>query len=65
VYLEQKFYSHNKLCAQAIVRTRFLKKTGGSVSHQELEELLDDVGNTHQIPQWVLQWSENSKPPVA
>ncbi len=64
VYLEQKFYSRNTLCAHAIVRTRFLKKTGSSVTHHELEDLLEDVGHSHQIPKWVLQWSENSKPPA-
>lgn len=64
VYLEQKFYSEGKLHAHAIVRTRFLKKSGGSVTHTELEELLDEVAEQHTIPAWIIEWSKNSKPPV-
>jgi acyl-CoA thioesterase FadM len=61
-FIEQNFVRQGKVMAQAVVRTRFLKKTGGSVDHEELERLFNDIPGEHQIPQWLREWSANSKP---
>jgi acyl-CoA thioesterase FadM len=61
-FIEQKFVRRGRVCARAVVRTRFLKRSGGSVDHDELEKLFHDAPGEHQIPQWLRDWSENSKP---
>jgi acyl-CoA thioesterase FadM len=61
-FIEQKFVRRGKVMAQAVVRTRFLKRTGGSVDHDELERIFNDVPGGHQIPPWLHEWSANSKP---
>lgn len=40
-YLQQKFFAHKELYAQALVKARFLKKAGGTVDTAELFELLE------------------------
>lgn len=39
VYLVQKYISKGKTCASAIVKARFLRKSGGKVSPEELWEI--------------------------
>jgi len=61
-FVEQTFVREGKVCAQAVVRTRFLKRSGGSVDHAELEQVFEEVPGEHQIPQWLRDWSASSKP---
>ena len=49
--------------AQAIVRSRFLKRSGGSVTHDELEEVAGPLADHAAIPDWVLAWSAASRIP--
>lgn len=61
-YLEQRFMSEGKLCARAIVRARFLKRSGGSVDHHEFEEVFGEVPGDENIPAWILEWAQHARP---
>lgn len=60
IYLEQRFVRGEVLCAGAIVRARFLRKSGGSVSHDELEAALGGFPAELEVPAWVLAWNTGS-----
>lgn len=61
-YIEQRFVSKGKVYALAIMRSRFLKKSGGSVEHDELEEIFQEIPGEHQIPDWIKEWASHSRP---
>lgn len=61
-FIEQRFMQADKLVARAIVRTRFLKKSGGSVSHDELATVFGDLSQGPGIPEWVVEWAEHARP---
>ena len=62
-YIEQTFVVGMTVHAQAIVRSRFLKRSGGSVTHDELEEVAGPLADHAAIPDWVLAWSAASRIP--
>lgn len=55
VYLEQRFVVGGEIYAQAFIRGRFLKRTGGTVSPAELQ---DAIGVRYQgaLPEWIERW---------
>ncbi|MGO1319598.1 MAG: acyl-CoA thioesterase [Galactobacter sp.] len=63
VFMEQSFCVGDEVYAHAIVKARFLKRSGGGVS---AEELLAEAGpnpDGREVPAWVHAWSDASKPP--
>jgi YbgC/YbaW family acyl-CoA thioester hydrolase len=56
-YLEQTFCVGDVVYARAFVRTRFLKKSGGSVEHDELEKVVGGFPADLQVPEWLLEWT--------
>ncbi|MDO5661774.1 MAG: acyl-CoA thioesterase [Brachybacterium sp.] len=61
VYMEQTFVSRGEVAAHAVVRARFLKKAGGSVTSAELLELTGPVpADRTALPAWVVTWSEEA-----
>ncbi len=62
-YIEQTFVVGMTVHAQAIVRSRFLKRSGGSVTHDELEQVAGPLADHAAIPDWVLAWSAASRIP--
>lgn len=60
-YVEQTFKVGDVVYAHAIVRARFLKKSGGSVEHDELEGVLGSDLFARTVPAWIGEWTENSK----
>jgi acyl-CoA thioesterase FadM len=56
-YIEQSFCVGSTVYAQAFVRTRFLKKSGGSVEHDELEKLAGGFPESLRVPEWLQQWT--------
>jgi YbgC/YbaW family acyl-CoA thioester hydrolase len=57
VYLEQTFVRRGQVVARAVVQARFLRRTGGTVSP---DELLDAVGGAPDglvLPEWVHDWA--------
>lgn len=55
--LEQKFMRKKTCIAEAIVRARFLKKTGGSVSPEEILHLINYQKSSPHLPAWVKDWN--------
>ena len=63
-YVEQRFVRDGEICARAIVKARFLKKSGGSVPIPELAELFGLDPDDHLVPDWLARWSaDTSLPP--
>jgi hypothetical protein len=51
-----------ELVAEAIVRARFLRRSGGTVSSRELLDLVGRTEPSPALPVWVEAWNhENSR----
>lgn len=64
VYVEQRAVVNGEIYAQAYIRGRFLKRTGGTVS---VAELLDAVGvapDDSTMPEWLAQWGADAALPA-
>ena len=57
VFLEQGFNRGGDQVALGVVRTRFLKRGGGSVSTNELLAWIGVTEPSPELPEWVAQWS--------
>ena len=57
VLLEQNFVCKDKVVTSAIIRGRFLKKSGGGVKTEKLLELMGLDIESPDLPQWVEDWS--------
>lgn len=62
VFMEQTFRRGDVVVAHAVVRARFLKESGGSVSHDELFALTDEVPE-FDLPAWLRDWTNSTKIP--
>lgn len=62
-YLEQRFMVGETLHAFAIVRTRFLKRTGGSVPLDEIEEAVGGFPADKRVAPWVREWTHQTRVP--
>ena len=60
-YLQQVFRSEGAVCAHALVRARFLKKSGGSVEHHEMSDFLGGFPEDVVLPEWVGKWTDDTK----
>ena len=58
VYVEQRFVVDGEIYASAMTRGRFLKKSGGTVSMQELSDLTGVDVTTMGPPAWIDPWVE-------
>jgi acyl-CoA thioesterase FadM len=56
--LEQKFIRGSVCCAQAVVRARFLRMSGGSVSPNEILQLIKYNEPSPSLPKWVSTWNQ-------
>jgi acyl-CoA thioesterase FadM len=59
VYIEQRFVVGGEIYAQAHLRGRFLKSTGGVVSVTELAELLEISTDALVLPEWIDRWAQD------
>jgi YbgC/YbaW family acyl-CoA thioester hydrolase len=60
--LRHQFLRAGEVVAEAVVRSRFLKRKGGGVSSQELLELLGRTGPSPALPDWIQAWNlENAR----
>ncbi|GAB6846509.1 thioesterase family protein [Paraburkholderia kururiensis] len=57
IFLEQGFVRDGAQVALGVVRARFLKRSGGTVSTAELMELAGITQPSPPLPEWVRQWS--------
>jgi len=59
--IQHRFLRRDELVAEAVVRSRFLKRKGGTVSSRELLELVGRTDPSPALPTWVEAWNrENS-----
>ena len=61
ILLQQQFLRKGEVVCQAHIRSRFLKKTGGSVSPQELLNLIGTEGPSPELAPWLANWNDNQK----
>ena len=60
--IQHQFLRRGEMVAEAVVRSRFLKRQGGTVSSRELLDLIGEAGPSPQLPEWVEAWNlENSR----
>lgn len=64
IFLEQHFVVDGQVHAQAVIRARFLKKSGGSVMPDEVAEIAGQMPAGLTVPQWVLDWADATRPVV-
>lgn len=63
-YVEQTFCVGDTVYAQAVVRSRFLKESGGSVEHDELARLVGGFPDELVVPEELKAWAAMSKAPA-
>ncbi|WP_344071818.1 acyl-CoA thioesterase [Microbacterium sediminicola] len=63
VYLEHRAVVNGEVYTRAIIRARFLKKSGGIVTHEELFGALGYPDDLPDVDPWVHDWAEASKLP--
>jgi acyl-CoA thioesterase FadM len=60
--IQQQFLRRGEIVAEAVVRARILKRKGGSVSAQELLEVVGKAGPSPELPAWIEAWNrENAR----
>ena len=57
VYLDQRFVVDGEIYAQGFIRGRFLKKSGGTVSLDELAQVLGVDVSMVALPEWLSDWA--------
>ena len=63
-YIEQRFVRNGEIYAKAIMRGRFLKRSWGIVTPQEVMEGSGGwPGKTPVVPQEILDWAKNAQLP--
>lgn len=62
IFLSQTFRRGETVVAHAVVRARFLKESGGSVTHDELFGLVGDAPEL-ELPAWLADWTAATKIP--
>lgn len=63
-YVQQVFRSNSAVYAHAMVRARFLKKSGGSVEHDEMGLFLGGFPDWLDVPEWIGLWTAATKDAV-
>lgn len=65
IIIQHHFLRRGELVAEAVVRSRFLRRRGGTVGSQELLELLqlpERAGPSPELPAWIEAWNrENAR----
>jgi acyl-CoA thioesterase FadM len=65
MYVEQRFVRDNEVYVAGIMRARFLKKSGGTVTVTEMGELAGIDPATMPIPEWMAAWAKDAALPPA
>jgi acyl-CoA thioesterase FadM len=56
VFVDQRIVVKGEIYAQAVIRARFLKKSGGTVSVAELIDAIGTVPPDLRLPEWQVRW---------
>lgn len=60
--IQHRFLRGEELVADAVVRARFLRRSGGTVSSRELLDLVGRTEASPALPAWIAAWNlENSR----
>jgi acyl-CoA thioesterase FadM len=59
VYLEQRFVAGGEVYARGYVKGRFLRRTGGVVTIDEISALTGIDTAAHPVPDWLADWSRH------
>ncbi|GAB3794494.1 thioesterase family protein [Humibacter antri] len=62
-YVQHRAVVHDEIYAEAFIKARFLKRSGGTVG---IEEMLDAVGPAPaalELPEWLVRWGEDVRLP--
>ncbi|MBF4630948.1 acyl-CoA thioesterase [Clavibacter michiganensis subsp. phaseoli] len=59
--MEQTFRVGDEVVARAVVRTRFLRDAGGTVSAAEVDELAGPAPDGRRPPAWVEEWTRATR----
>jgi acyl-CoA thioesterase FadM len=58
--IQHHFVRRGEVVAEAVVRARFLKRAGGTVSTRELLDLVDKTGPSPELPAWIDAWNREN-----
>jgi acyl-CoA thioesterase FadM len=59
VFVDQRIVVNGEVYAQAVIRARFLKKRGGTVSVAELIDAIGTVPPDLRLPEWQVRWGRD------
>jgi acyl-CoA thioesterase FadM len=65
MYIQQRFVRDNEVYVEGLMKGRFLKTTGGTVTVAELGQMAGVDPATMPIPEWMATWSEDAAMPAA
>jgi acyl-CoA thioesterase FadM len=65
MYIQQRFVRDNEVYVEGLMRARFLRTTGGTVTVAELGELAGIDPASMPIPQWMADWAKDTALPPA
>ncbi|HEY6080175.1 MAG TPA: thioesterase family protein [Polyangiaceae bacterium] len=57
ILIQHHFLRGSELVAEAVVRSRFLKRQGGTVPSRELLDAIGQSGRGPELPAWVAAWN--------
>ena len=57
-FIQQKFMLGEEVAALAVVKGRFLKKSGGGVTPSETARIMGQSEVSPQLPEWITKWTE-------
>lgn len=63
MYLEHRAVVDGEIYARAIIRARMLKRSGGSLGHEELFAAVGRPEGLPEVPDWVHEWAAASALP--
>ena len=58
--IQHHFLRRGEVVAEAVVRARFLKRGGGTVSSQELLDVVGKTGPSPELPAWIDAWNREN-----
>jgi acyl-CoA thioesterase FadM len=58
-FIGQRFLRDGKVVAQAAIRARFLKKSGGTTEPAEILAMAGHDAPSPALPEWVARWNES------
>ncbi len=65
MYIQQRFVRDDEVYVEGLMRGRFLRTSGGTVSVAELGELAGIDPATMPIPEWMADWAGDVSLPAA